>query len=346
MRLKELKDMMLIPDREILLNRLVKINNTDILLISVTSENGSHKLWTLRRFPDYLYEKQPVPEPQEPLSNRERIQQHLQGDTIFDDQEDYISKMIIQGRLMTFNGMEARFFTEQNHDSYMWLQHFIEKGLDISGFAEAELNRLLLTFYIQDTSEPFPDLDLDKELDITLKFNRTFRRIPTQIEPMMLEFGSSQKEIRRSFYDPIHEENRFFYIRGWTHYDIWEESKELLARPSSPGFTDEEWQQVKDQHLKSIQALCPKGMNLALIEYEAEGDIRLDFYAKPYLDAKYLSSSYESGMSMSFGTDHEGSHGLRSRKDVIAAVEKTFTGSLVVELLSYNAEFPEITLPL
>ncbi|QDH23212.1 hypothetical protein [Saccharibacillus brassicae] len=345
MRLKELKESMLVPDREILLNRLVTINNTEVLLISITSEQQRHKLWTLRKIPDYLYEEQSDCEPQEPLSNRDRIQLYLQGDTVFDDQEDYISRMVIQGQLMTFNGMEARFCTEQDHDTYMRLQHFVEKGLDISFFAEAELDRLFLTGYEQDASESFPDLDLDKELEIKLKFNRTFRRIPVQIEPIILEFGGSKQKIKRYFYDHIHEENRFFYIRGWTHYDIWKESEELLSRPSSPGFTDEQWQQVKDQRLQSLQATCPEGKNLALIEYEAEGNIELDFYARSYLDAK-PSASYGLGMSMSFRSDREGTYELRSRKHMIAAVEKKFRGDLVVELLSYTAEFPEITIQL
>ncbi len=344
MRLNELKDMMLLPDREILLNRLVKINNNDILLIAITSERGIHKLWTLRRFPDYLYEEQPVCEPQEPLSNRDRIQEYVLGDTIFDDQEDRISKMIIQGQLMTFNGMEARFCTEQDHETYMRLQHFTEKGLDLSHFAEAELSRLFLTSYIQDSSEPFPDITVDKELDIALRFDRTFRRIPLQVEPIVLEYGHSPQTIRRSFYDSVHEENRSFYVYGWTHYDVWGESEEMLARTSSPGFTDEEWQQVKEQRRSSLLAICPEGKNLARIEYEAEGDIRLDFYAKDYLDAKPLSASYPSAMS--FGYKTEKSDGFMRQKAVIGPVDKTFNGTLVVELLSYYAEFPEVMLKL
>ncbi|OWR32548.1 hypothetical protein CDO73_02790 [Saccharibacillus sp. O23] len=346
MRLKELKDMMLLPDREILLNRLVKINNNDILLIAITSERGIHKLWTLRRFPDYLYEEQPADEPQEPLSNRDRVQQSLQGDTIFEDQEDHISKMIIQDRLMTFNGMEARFCTEQDHETYMRLQHFVEKGVDLSGFAEAELYRLFLTSYMQDSSEPFPDLDLNKELDIALRFDRTFRRIPLQVEPIVLEYGHSPQAIRRSFYDSVHEENRSFYMYGWTHYDVWGEYEEMLARPCSPGFTDEEWQQVKEQRRSSLLAICPEGKNLARIEYEVEGDIQLDFYAKDYLDAEALSTSYPSPMSVAFGPTSEKSDVRKRQKAMIGPIDKTFNGSLVVELLSYHAEFPEITIEL
>lgn len=346
MRLTDLKDRMLLPDREILLNLLVKIDNNDILLIAITSERGIHKLWTLRRFPDYLYEEQTADELQEPLSNRDRVQQSLQGDTIFDDQEDHISKMIIQGQLMTFNGMEARFCTEQDHETYMRLQHFSEKGLDISHFAEAELSRLFLTSYIQHSSEPFPDLDVDKELDIALRFDRTFRRIPLQVEPIVLEFGYSPQAIRRSFYDSIHKENRSFYVYGWTHYDVWRESEEMLARPSSPGFTDEEWQQVKEQRRSSLLAICPEGKNLARIEYEVEGDIRLDFYSKDYLDAKPFSALYSSPMPVAFGPTSEKSDVRQRQKAVIGPIDKTFNGSLVVELLSYHAEFPEITIEL
>ncbi|GGO01999.1 hypothetical protein [Saccharibacillus kuerlensis] len=343
MRLKDLKETMLLPDREILINRSVKINDTDVLLISITSEQQTHRLWTLRKLPEGSDEEMIVHRSEEPLSNRD----HLQESMISDGQQDYISKMIIQGQTMTFDSSESRYFREQDHEMYMRLQHFVEKGLELGSFAEVELERLFLTCYEQENSKPFPKLDLDKELDIMLKFNSTFRRIPIHTEPIVLQFGDSQKEIKHSFYDPLHDKNRFFYINALTRYDIWEEAEKIPENPDLQHFTDEERRQFKEQYIENLESVCAKGKELALIEYEAEGNVQLNFYTKEYLDAQPVYSSNSSHSVMFFKSDREvGHNGLTSRICEIGSVDNTFSGSLVVELMHYYAEFPEKTIKL
>lgn len=347
MRLKELKEMMLIPDREILINRLVKIKDTDVLLISITSEQQTHRFWTLRRLPEEMFEGEPVQESEEGFSNRDRIQRQRQEKVYFNDQEDYISKMIIQGQTMTFGLAQSACCMEQDHETYMKLQHFIEKGLELASFAEVELNRLFLTFYEQDSSEPFPDLDLERELDITLKFNSTFRSIHIDTEPIVLEFGDSQKEIKRSFYDPLNKKNRFFYIHALKRDDIWKQAEKNFAKPTPESSTEEEWQTFKEQYLEGLESACSKEQDLAVIEYEAEDNIRLNFLAKDYLDAQPRTWTGGLGFSVFYKSERGlGRNGLKHRADTIGMVDKTFNGSLIVELLSYDTDLPEKTIKL
>ncbi|WP_172193676.1 hypothetical protein [Saccharibacillus qingshengii] len=347
MRLKELKDTMLIPDREVLLNRLVKINNNDVLLISLTSEQQTHKLWTLRKLPERSPdpdEEESIYESEETFSNREIMQRHLREDTVLNNQQEFTSRMIIQGQSMTFHSSESIYGMEQNPTFYMRLQHFIENGMELAGFDEVELERLCLTCYEQESSEPFPDLDLDRELDIALKFDRTFCAIPVHTDPIVLEFGDSQNETKYSFYDPFHQKNRFFYVQAWTRYDIWEETQKTFDNPASEGFTEEEWQQLKEQRMESNESVCSRDQVLALVEYESEDNLQLNFYAQDYLDAEPLLSSGTSRTYLLFSSDHElGPHGLKSRVDSIGPVDQTFEGTIVVELMSYYVELPEKT---
>lgn len=346
MKLKELKERMLIPDREILINRPVKIEDTDVLLISITSENSINKLWTLRKLPERSHEEEyaeeSVYETERNLSNRERIQQELQGEMVRDVQGDFISQLTIQGQTLTFNSSEWAYFGEEDHGTYMKLQHFIEKGLELESFADVELNRLSLISYEQDSSEPFPDVNFDKEPDITLKFNSAVRRVPIHAEPIMLEFGDAPKGIQYSFYDPFHDKNRFFYIDALTRYDLWKETEKKLEKPASEEYTEEEWRQFKAQQFRALGTVCSKDQDLALVEYESEDNIQLNFYAKHVLDEKPIPSFDGIGMSIIFSSDREfGNNGLKSRTDSTGPVDKTYEGSIVIELLSYYTEIPE-----
>lgn len=345
MRLKDLQEKMLIPDREILINRSVKIQNTDVLLISITSENNTNKLWTLRKSPEHSeeqeYAEESVYEPAKILSNREKMRQELEEERARGDQDDFISQLTIQGQTMTFNSSEWGYCREE-YGTYMKLQHFVEKGLELESFADIELNHLCLVCYEQDESEPFPDVDLEKELEITLKFNSTFCRVPIHTEPIVLEFGDAPEGIKYSFYDPFHDKTRFFYIDALTRYDLWKETEKKLEKPASEEYTEEEWRQFKAQQFRALGTVCSKDQDLALVEYESEDNIQLNFYAKHVLDEKPIPSFDGIGMSIIFSSDREfGNNGLKSRTDSTGPVDKTYEGSIVIELLSYYTEIPE-----
>ncbi|CAM3993600.1 hypothetical protein [Saccharibacillus endophyticus] len=347
MLFKELKETMLIPDREMMLNRLVSIRGADVLLISITSENGLRKLWTLREIPDWMYEEKPDYQPEENRTHRQRMQGALQDKAAFGDQEDSISKMIIQGQLMTFGTSQSTFCTEQDHEAYMKLQHFVEQGMELASFADVRVDRLFLTFYEQDASEPFPDLDSEKELDIALKFNSTSRQISVRTEPIVLEFGDAPKEVKHSFYDPVSGKDRFFYIKALTREDVWKITEENFAKPTPPSSTEEEWQHFKNQYLRGLERACPKGQELAVVEYESEDDIQLALYSEDFLDSKPVSFTSESGdlhFSVFYSSVKLGPDGFKHQTTVVGLIDRTFDGSLVIELVSYRQELPEKTI--
>jgi hypothetical protein len=51
MLLKDLKQNMILPNKEIFINKIVKIKEIDVQLISITSEENRNVLWTIHQSP-------------------------------------------------------------------------------------------------------------------------------------------------------------------------------------------------------------------------------------------------------------------------------------------------------
>lgn len=105
---------------------------------------------------------------------------------------------------------------------------------------------------------------------------------------------------------------------------------------------EEEGQELNEQYMDSVASTCSEHQVLALLEYESEDDIQLNFYAQDYLDTKPLPASRMTSMHWFFKSDREvGPHGLKSRVSLIDPVDRTFEGRIIVELMSYYEELPE-----
>lgn len=87
-------------------------------------------------------------------------------------------------------------------------------------------------------------------------------------------------------------------------------------------------------YMESFQEICPKDMNLAIVEYETQDDIQLNFYTKEYLDKKPVYKN--SASTVIFKSDKElGINGLRSRGCMLKPVKKDFYDSIDCELFSW-----------
>lgn len=81
-------------------------------------------------------------------------------------------------------------------------------------------------------------------------------------------------------------------------------------------------------------------MNLAILEYESDNDVQLNFYSKEYLDKEPV---YKNSSSSMFFKSHKelGNNGFRSGICMIKPVEKDFNGCIDVVLFSQFVEIPE-----
>lgn len=226
-----------------------------------------------------------------------------------------------------------------DYEKLMQLQHFVEKGMTTTNWDEEDLENLFIATYEQKENEAFPEIHLSKELEFTIKIAKEFKPVLIN-QPIQLEFGEMQKGKEFYFYDSIEQKNRIFYVDKIEHYDIWEEANNHFDNDKMQALPEEQLKQMKESYLACIEQTCPKGMDLAMLEYETQDDIQLDFYSKEYLDQHPIK--HATSCAMFFKSDNEfGINGYRSRVCLIKPIEKNFYGNLDVELFSMYIEKPE-----
>jgi hypothetical protein len=337
MILSDLKLNMLLPKKEIFINKIVRIRGKKVHLISITSEEHRNILWGIYQFVDNSYMGIDAEERVEYMSNRDEKIGGIQRE--INTQYTHISEITIQKQKMTFSVSSAGGIYYMDYKKCMQLQHFIENGMTTTNWNEVDLENLVIAAYEQQEGEEFPEIDLSKELDITLKVDREFKQVLIN-QPIRIGFGEMEKGKQFYFYDSIEKKDRIFYINKMEHYDLWEETARFFEGEQMQSLTEVQVKQMKENHFACLERICPKGMDLAILEYEAEDDEQLDFYSKEYLDEKPVYNSSSCGML--FKPDKEfGANGFKSRVCLIQPIEKGFYGSIDIELFSRYIEIPE-----
>ena len=338
MLLSDLMQNMFLPKKEIFINKIVKIREIDLHLISITMEEHKNVLWAMYQLPCHLDEGIDSEEKTEYTSNRNEMINNISKK--MSSPYIHIFEIMIQNQKMIFSSSSERSISDRTCEGYMQLQHFIEKGMATTNWNEVDLANIIIVTYDQKESEEFPAIDLSQKLDITLKVSKGFKQVLIN-QPITLEFGEIEKGKKLYFYDSIEKKNRIFYIDKMNHYDIWEEVNRNLEDHLMQVLPKEQIMEVKEQYLIGLEKTCPEGMNLAMLEYETEDGVQLDFYCKEYLD-EVPAPKTSSVSTMLFKSDRElGSNGFKSRVHMIKPVEKDFNGSIDVELFSLFTEIPE-----
>ncbi len=337
MLLRDLKQTMLLPNSEIFINKIVKIKETTVQLISITSQEHRNVLWVMYKLPHHVSEGINPEEISDPTSNRAEMINHITQEIRFPN--IYISEIMIQNQKMTFASSRANPLSYKNYEEYMRLQHFMENGLDIENWNEVDLDNIVIAAYEQMENEEFPTIDLSKKLDITLKVSRELKQVLIN-QPMTLEFSEVEKGTKIYFYDSIEKKNHLLYINKMEHYDLWKEANPPFEGEGMRDFSKAQIVQMKQEHKENLEKICPSGMNLAIIQYESENNVQLNFYSKEYLDERPVQRN--SSTCMFFKSDKQlGTNGFKSRVCMIKPVEKDFEGTIAVELFSYFMEIPE-----
>lgn len=336
-----LKQNMFLPKQEISINKIVNIRGIDVQLISITEEEHRNVLWIMYNLPESdlggLEEKTKYDTNRDKKINgvREEMSSHADA---------YISEIIIQNQKMTFSACSSNSIYNKydtNYESYMRVQHFIEKGMITANWDEVDLKNIIIAAYEQEKSEKFPKIDLSKELDITIKVRDTFKEILIN-KPISIGVGEIEKGKEFYFYDSVEKKNRIFYIDEISHYDIWGDVNNRFENEVMKDLPEDQVKYMKEQHMNDLESVCPRGMNLLMIEYESEDDIQLNFYSKEYLDEKLVINNSSSAFTMFFGPDKKvGINGLRNRLDMIKPVEKDFNDIIDIELFSWIMRVPE-----
>ncbi|WDV44923.1 hypothetical protein PV797_15550 [Clostridiaceae bacterium M8S5] len=335
MLLKDFKEKMIFPIKEILIDKIVKIRGFDVHIVSLTQEKNKNVLWVLYECNDELTD---LEEREEYISNRDKminsVNKHMK------DINFYISELYIQNQKMTFIRSRGISLDDYHPDEgYSWLQHFIENGMSTDHWDEVNVSNIVIEAYEQKEDEKFPKIDLSRELDITITISEGFKEVLIN-QPIKLEFGEMQKGNELYFYDTIGNKKRTFYIDKMEHYDVWQDINKKLESQEFQNFSKNQMKQMKTDYLASIEEICPKGMDLAMLEYETEDGIQLNFYTKEYLDKKPVYKNYSG--SLGFRLDKKiGINGFKNRLAMIKPIKKDFYNSIDVELFSWYLEIPK-----
>ncbi len=333
MLLRDLKKNMLLPDKEIFINKTVKIRERDIHLISITMEEHRNVLWLMYQEPEEV----DLEERKEYTTNKDEMIDIVNNDT--NKQKINISEITIQDQKMSFSSSYSS--RVDDYEKYMLMQHFVEKGLTTIDWDELYLDSIWIKSYIQEESEEFPSIDLSEELDIIIKVNEESMEVLIN-QPIYLEYGEMEKGNKYYFYDSIEKKNRIYYINKIENYDIWEDANNKFEKEFKQVLPQEQYEQMKEEYISNLEEICPKGMNLAMLEYEAEDDIQLNFYSNEFLSKKPVYISSSSGYTFIFRSDKKfGVNGFRSRLCMIKPVKKDFRGSIDAELFSWYSKIPE-----
>jgi len=338
MILTDLKQDMFLPKEEILMDKIVKIRGIDVHLISITLEDNKSVLWAMYKLPCSIDERIDLEERKKCTSNREEMVNNISQE--LNCSHIYISEIMIQNQKITFSSSSASPVYYMNYKGYMQLQHFVEKGMSTTNWNEVDLKNIIIAAYEQNKSKEFPVIDLSKELDIIIKVNKEFKQVLIN-QPITMNFGKMEKGKKLYFYDSIEKRNRVFYINKIEHYDIWKEVNHNFENERIAALPKEQLKQMKEEYITNMEKICSKGMNLAILEYETEDDMQLNFCAKEYLDEKPVHDNSSSAM-MFFKSDKKlGNNGFKNQMCMIKPIEKDFNGSIDIELFSFFMEMPE-----
>lgn len=358
MLLDEFKEYILTPQEEIYLNQSFSVKGVDIFLIALTREENRNALWAMFHYPDYPATPSPKQESDtHPLTNRDKMKRGLQSQ----EQKHFsprIEELTIQGQKMSFhsscgNGIhfEEDFVIEHiiNQTGGMQLQHFLEHGMDASEWKDFDMENICFMVHEQCPGQPFPVVDPQKDLDLQVKIK--YSSLEFYIgKPVRLEFSDQLNTQKQSFFDPINQQEHFFYLTKMRHYDIWEETQRtreeqirISSELSVPELADD---------FEYLETICPKGMDMAVLEYEVEDSTKyqLNFYSKKYLDAapKFSTIGHTHHFMMVFGDMDDSNHmGFRKRASIIMPVEKDCQDGLDTELFSCFVTIPSevVSLP-
>ena len=339
MLLKHLKQQMLLPVEEYIINKAVNIRGTEVLLLSFTVEKDKNSLWVLYENHnlnddscDEEYHEEFYTEREEMTTNREEFLHHIKESKHF-----HIKDMEIQGNIIRFGSSTSSPIYDRNIEGKMHLQHFVEKGLISEEWDEKRLENLVIARYDQMEDEELPKIDKTKELSVVLRIDRDIREVAIQ-HPFVVKFGKQDIGTKVTYYDEALEKESYFFIDEIYSYDPYEDILEKSKQIEDP----EERENMIQHITKALETVCPKGKKLAVIKYETEDETQLRFVMKDYLEAKPVHSCSSIGFICK--NDEIGINGYKLKECVMQSIDKDFNGELEIELFSKYVVIAEETI--
>ena len=346
MRLKHLKEWMLLPEKEYIINQCVNIRGTDVQILSFTIEEDKNRLW-------FIYEQEDSFEDELECNMEHEYKERIKSnrdeklDNIARRNRDkyfFIEKVEIQNQTITFSSSSSSSIYDMNREGIMQLQHFVEKGLILDKWDDVRLKNLVIAQYEQKEDEEAPVIDNTKELDIKLYINPDSKEIAIQ-HPFKVRFGKQDIGTKIIYFDEELCRENYFFINEIYSFDVYEDIKKKTEEIEDVEMREN----MLNNFMEALERVCPRDKNLAVIKYETVDDTQLNFYFKEHLDREPINyrndSSIIGGASsvgIIWGSNEKeiGINGYKLRECVLQHIDKNFSGELEIELFSRYLQIP------
>lgn len=333
MILKFLKQEMLTPKEEYIINKRVNIQGKDVLLLSLT-EGDNNCLWFIYEQEEFTSERTVDNYKDVFSTNRDRLLDSI--DSRSRNANIHIKEMKIQDYILRFDSSNSSHIYNMNRQGIMRLQHFVEKGLISEDWDGVKLENLVISQHKQRDGEELPKLDMTKDLNIRLGLNNNSLEIPIQ-HPFKAEFGKQDMGKKIEYYDEHLGKEKFAFIDEIYSFNPYEKIKNQ--------FEEIEDLEIRRNAIKTmieaLEKIYPRDVNILVIKYETLDDVQLNFNMVDYLQDKPIINN--SGVGIIWGSkDKEiGINGYKIKECVLDPIGKDFTGQLELELFSKYIKIPE-----
>lgn len=334
MTIKFLKQMMLLPKEEFIINKRVNIKGLDVQLLSFTIEENENRLWFMYEDKDLLDIDPDDEYWRDFKTNREEMLRRIEANRI--NKYFHIKQMEIQGQTVSFDSSSYVPLHDYNNKELMQLQHFTEKGLIPSELEKAPLRSLVMGSYVQVKDEAAPIIDDTKELSLKLHTSRDSKEILIQC-PITVKLGKQEKGTKVKYYDSSLGQEQYFYIDELYSFDPYEDIIQKTERIEDIKMRED----ILRRHIEALESMCPKSKNLAVIKYESIDNIQLNFMMKNYLDTEPIRRNSATSVGFIGSSKEVGINGNKVRECVLQPIDKDFNGELEIELFSRYIEIPE-----
>lgn len=170
---------------------------------------------------------------------------------------------------------------------------FLLSGWNPAGIDTNNSSAMYLTYLTFDGSyDAIPAFDTQAPIHFSMQQSSTCHQVEL---PVLLTVGS-EYPYKSYFTDKGGEARHWVQINRVDLCDMWAEmAKTLDDHRINEQASSEELARHKAEFEERFSEICPKGMCYAVIEYECEEDITLQFYSKRWLDAEPVQSNGSMG---------------------------------------------------
>lgn len=332
MKFRDFRESLFTQQEEIIINKKIKVQGKEILLLSFVEEEEGNKLYVLYKS-DRVFEEDEtefLDEEIKQVTNREELRENI----ITNDESlnIFIKDMIIQGNLVSFQGSSIGPLESYCIEDRLAMKRYMEMGLISDEYDCVDLRNIHFGKFEQNEEEKFPTINKEERISIILTVEEQLKEELVEY-PFTISIGKEEKN-NKVYYN----EEEFFYLDEVKKYDIWKEIYEELDNIID-GLDEDMKQEYKEQYISCTRSQCPEGNDLITISYESENDVQLKFLCKDYLESfpKYSESM---AMFMNFNSEI-GENGHVKYTDELKSVPKDFDSIIEIELFSKYVKIPE-----